>query len=61
MGKGDRRTAKGKRFNSSYGNTRKHVAEVGTSTAAAPVAKKAAVAKAPAKKAVAKKTVAKAS
>jgi 30S ribosomal protein S31 len=56
MGKGDRRTAKGKRFNSSYGNTRKHVAEVATSTAAAPVAKKA-----PAKKAVAKKSVAKAS
>jgi 30S ribosomal protein S31 len=60
MGKGDRRTAKGKRFNSSYGNSRTHVAAVGTSTAAAPVVKKA-VAKAPAKKAVAKKTVAKAS
>ncbi len=57
MGKGDRKTAKGKRFNSSYGNARKHVLEVDV---AAPVAKKT-VAKAPAKKAVARKTVAKAS
>lgn len=53
MGKGDRKTAKGKRYNASYGNSRKHVG------AAAPVAAKS-VAKAPAKKAVAKKTVAKA-
>ncbi len=59
MGKGDRKTAKGKRFNSSYGNARKHVLEV-DAAATAPVAKKT-VAKAPAKKAVAKKTVAKAS
>ncbi|MEP6633849.1 MAG: 30S ribosomal protein THX, partial [Luteimonas sp.] len=26
MGKGDRKTAKGKRYNSSYGNVRSHVA-----------------------------------
>jgi 30S ribosomal protein S31 len=49
MGKGDRKTAKGKRYNASK-------VAVG---AAAPVAKKT-VAKAPAKKAVAKKAVAKA-
>lgn len=60
MGKGDRKTAKGKRFNSSYGNSRKHVLEVDAAAASAPVAKKT-VTKAPAKKAVAKKTVSKAS
>ncbi|SEK65508.1 SSU ribosomal protein S31P [Pseudoxanthomonas sp. GM95] len=54
MGKGDRKTAKGKRYNASYGNSRKHNAVV-----TAPVTSKS-VAKAPAKKAVAKKTVAKA-
>ncbi|WP_255531423.1 MULTISPECIES: 30S ribosomal protein THX [unclassified Luteimonas] len=62
MGKGDRKTAKGKRFNASYGNSRSQVTTKAAGTAAAPVAKKAAsktVAKAPAKKAVAKKTVAK--
>ena len=58
MGKGDRKTAKGKRYNSSYGNARSHVATKATGTATASVVKKAA--KAPAKKAVAKKTVAKA-
>ncbi|MBD9534999.1 30S ribosomal protein THX [Stenotrophomonas sp. ATCM1_4] len=58
MGKGDRKTAKGKRYNASYGNSRSHVNKVAVG-AAAPVAKKT-VAKAPAKKAVAKKTVAKA-
>ncbi|HEX7989921.1 MAG TPA: 30S ribosomal protein THX [Stenotrophomonas sp.] len=58
MGKGDRKTAKGKRYNASYGNSRSHVSKVAVG-AAAPVAKKT-VAKAPAKKAVAKKTVAKA-
>lgn len=62
MGKGDRKTAKGKRYNSSYGNARssKAVTKV-NGTAAAPVAKKAAtksVSKAPVKKAVAKKTAA---
>jgi len=56
MGKGDRKTAKGKRYNSSYGNVRKHNSVIG---AAAPVTSKS-VTKAPAKKAVAKKTVAKA-
>lgn len=57
MGKGDRKTAKGKRYNSSYGNARKQGAKaVGI---ASPVAKKA-VTKAPVKKAVAKKAVAKA-
>lgn len=58
MGKGDRKTAKGKRYNSSYGNVRSHVATKTTGTATAAVVKKAT--KAPAKKAVAKKTVAKA-
>ena len=60
MGKGDRKTAKGKRFNSSYGNARpKSPAARKAAGAAAPVAKKAAAktaAKAPAKQVVAKKT-----
>ena len=58
MGKGDRKTAKGKRYNASYGNARSHATTKADGTAAAPVAKKAAtktVAQAPAKKAVAKK------
>ena len=59
MGKGDRKTAKGKRSISSYGNVRTHVAAKATGTTAAPVVKKTA-SKAVAKKAVAKKTVAKA-
>ena len=60
MGKGDRKTAKGKRFNSSYGNVRKAVAKV-AGVVAAPVVKKTTttttktVAKAPVKKVVAKK------
>lgn len=58
MGKGDRKTAKGKRNNSSYGNARSHVAVKATGAATAAVVKKAT--KAPAKKAVAKKTVSKA-
>ena len=54
MGKGDRKTAKGKRYNSSYGNARKHnvatklavtekvaVAKKATKTATKSVAKKA--------------------
>ena len=60
MGKGDRKTAKGKRYNSSYGNARSAKA-VTSGAAAAPVAKKAAtksVTKAPVKKAVAKKSAA---
>ena len=53
MGRGDKRSAKGKRFKGSYGNARpKKVKD------AAP-AKKAAAKKAPAKKAAAKKAPAK--
>ena len=59
MGKGDRKTAKGKRFNASYGNARSHVGTRTAAGAAAPAAKKTA-AKPVVKKAVAKKTVAKA-
>lgn len=58
MGKGDRKTAKGKRFNSSYGNARDHSAVTkATGTAAAPVTKKSTktVTKAPATKKVAVK------
>ena len=62
MGKGDRKTAKGKRYNSSYGNARKAVTKA-TGTFGAPVVKKATatktVAKTPVKKVVAKKTAAK--
>ena len=61
MGKGDRKTAKGKRYNSSYGNARSATVTKAAGTATAPVAKKAAtktVSKAPAKKAVTKKTAA---
>lgn len=54
---GDRKTAKGKRYSSSYGNARKHaVAKAGV----AATATKKSVVKAPAKKAVAQKAVAKA-
>ena len=53
MGKGDRKTAKGKRYNASYGNSRSQkVAKVAVG-AAAPVVKKTVV-KAPAKKQPAK-------
>jgi 30S ribosomal protein S31 len=58
MGKGDRKTAKGKRYNASYGNARSHGTRAAAG-AAAPVAKKTA-AKPAVKKAVAKKTVTKA-
>lgn len=58
MGKGDRKTAKGKRYNSSYGNARSHVATKASGAAAAPVVKKTAT-KAPVKKVVAKKAAAK--
>jgi len=59
MGKGDRKTAKGKRYNSSYGNARKAVTKA-SGTAAAPVAKKTTktVSKAPAAKKVAVKKAA---
>jgi 30S ribosomal protein S31 len=53
MGKGDRKTAKGKRYNSSYGNARSQVTKKTTGAADAPVVKKSA-AKAPAKKVVKK-------
>ena len=62
MGKGDRKTAKGKRYNASYGNARPKAEAKATGTTSAPVVKKAAaktVAKAPAKKVVAKKTASK--
>jgi len=62
MGRGDKRTAKGKRFKGSYGNSRPHKVKVTTVTkSAAPKKEKAAKAdkpaakKAPAKKAAAKK------
>ncbi|MBS3895689.1 30S ribosomal protein THX [Silanimonas sp.] len=58
MGKGDRKTAKGKRYNASYGNARPHqtvVKAAVTAVKAAPakvaVVKKVATKKAPAKKA----------
>ncbi|MBS0201163.1 MAG: 30S ribosomal protein THX [Proteobacteria bacterium] len=52
MGKGDRKTAKGKRYSSSYGNARSAKAVTKTAgTTAAPVAKKAAAKKVVAKKA----------
>ncbi len=60
MGKGDRKTAKGKRYNASYGNARPHqtvVKAAATAVKAAP-AKAAVVKKAPAKKAPAKKAAA---
>jgi 30S ribosomal protein S31 len=62
MGKGDRKTAKGKRNVSTYGNARSHTAtKKATGAAASPVAKKATktVAKAPATKKVAVKKAAK--
>ena len=49
-----RKTAKGKRYNASYGNARSHATTKVAGTAAAPAVKKTA-AKAPAKKVVAKK------
>lgn len=67
MGKGDRKTAKGKRSVSSYGNARSHVEKKAAGTATAPVVKKTstrsvtkAPAKAPVKKVVARKTAPKA-
>jgi 30S ribosomal protein S31 len=62
MGKGDSKTAKGKRATSSYGNVRSHTAPKATGAFAAPVVKKTtatkSVSKAPLKKVVAKKTTA---
>jgi 30S ribosomal protein S31 len=63
MGKGDRKTAKGKRYNSSYGNARSKATTKAAGTPAAPVKKTvtrtATATKAPAKKAVVRKTAAK--
>lgn len=59
MGKGDRKTAKGKRYNASYGNARSHGTRAAAG-AAAPVAKKTVASKPVVKKAVAKKPVTKA-
>ncbi|MEZ0469547.1 30S ribosomal protein THX [Luteimonas salinilitoris] len=58
MGKGDRKTLKGKRYNSSYGKSRAHAVKKTATATQAPVTRKTVV-KAPAKKAVAKKTVVK--
>ncbi len=60
MGKGDRKTAKGKRNIASYGNARTHVSKVAVGPAAPAAKRTVTKAAAPAKKAVAKKTVAKA-
>jgi len=61
MGKGDRKTAKGKRFNSSYGNVRTHSSAKAAAAVSASVLKKpafkASVAKSAGKKVV-KKTAA---
>jgi len=62
MGKGDRKTAKGKRFNSSYGNARTQATKKAAGAVTAPVAKKTATrttSKTTTKKAVAKKAVVK--
>ncbi len=66
MGRGDKRTAKGKRFKGSFGNSRPHkvkavakpvakAAAPAKKEKAAPKAEKPTVKKAPAKKAAAKK------
>ncbi len=58
MGKGDRKTAKGKRSIASYGNVRTHTAAKATGSMATPAVKKTATktaAKAPARKVVSKK------
>lgn len=58
MGKGDRKTLKGKRYNSSYGNSRpRRRRSAGAAAAQVPVAAKSVVK--PTRKVVAKKTVAK--
>jgi ribosomal small subunit protein bTHX len=62
MGKGDSKTAKGKRSKSSYGNARPHATAKAAGAVKAPVVKKTAtksVGKAPAMKVVAKMTTAK--
>ena len=63
MGKGDRKTAKGKRFNASYGKARPKAVAKAAGATAAPVVKKATTTtvatKAPAKKVAVKKAAAK--
>ncbi len=59
MGKGDRKTAKGKRYNSSYGNARLQVTKKATGAAAAPAVKKTVTKSVVTKKAVTKKVAAK--
>ncbi|EWS78881.1 30S ribosomal protein THX [Xylella taiwanensis] len=60
MGKGDRKTTKGKRYNASYGNSRPHsTSRVSVDTAASVSDKR--LSKTPSPKAVIKKTVAKVS
>ena len=62
MGKGDRKTAKGKRFNASYGKARPKAVAKAAGATAAPVVKKATksvATKAPAKKVAVKKAAAK--
>ena len=61
MGKGDRKTAKGKRYNASYGNARSKTVAKAAGATAAPVVKKATktAAKAPATKVAVKKAAAK--
>jgi len=54
MGKGDRKTAKGKRFNASYGNVRPKAVLKTAVTASAPVVKKPAAARSAGKKVVRK-------
>jgi 30S ribosomal protein S31 len=58
MGRGDKKTAKGKRFKGSFGNVRPSRVKVDTTPTAATAEKKAAK-KAPVKKAAAKKAPAK--
>ena len=59
MGRGDKKTAKGKRFTGSHGNVRAQTSKTPTgvvaATVKAPVAAKPAAKKAPAKKAAAAK------
>ena len=59
MGKGDRKTAKGKRYNSSYGNVRPHAVQ-NAATAGQSLADSKPAVKATIKKTVAKKGVVKA-
>jgi 30S ribosomal protein S31 len=58
MGKGDRKTAKGKRTNASYGNARKHVVKAAVGVAAPAAKRTITKAAAPANQSVAKKTLA---